>query len=434
MKQFFKIRTLLLLAILGGVANLQLLGEAIDLRFNAPTVNCTPNPDQFCVTVQVKTATGSPAGVKIGNSTIYLTYNTAAINTPTVTALNFGNSGAIADGYGYNPQSGYLETGTLGEINYNIIYGSGPEGTGAAAITETLDPTTWKDAFQVCFSIVSNTQSANLAFSAQYTGFNKSTNSPTDPHTSGTWANLSAPSLACPVAGGMVMALKTYLEGPYVAASMTMNTTLTNSPNLVPTAQPYNIFPWNYNGTENYSTMPTGMVDWVYVTALTLSGSVWTVVERHAAVLKSDGTIVDAPSVASASSTGVTFSSLTAGNAYYFAVKHRNHLGVVSATPVTVSASGGTYDYTNASQVITIGAATYTQQKAAASGGKFVMRSGNSDANAAINSLDYIAWKGANGQSAQYRKEDFDMNRNVNSLDYIRWKANNPNSGVSLPN
>lgn len=433
MKQFFKIRTLFIFSLLCGVVNLQLLGEAIDLRFNAPTVNCTPNPDQFCVTVQLKTASGSATGVKIGNSTIYLTYNTAAISTPVVTALNFGNSGTVADGYGYNPQSGYLETAGLGEINYNIIYGSGPE-TGSS-ITETLDPTTWKDAFQVCFNIVSNTQSANLTFSTQYTGFNKSTNSPTDQHTAGTWTNLATPSLACPSATSPVVALKAYLEGPYVAASMTMNTTLTNSPNLVPTAQPFNVAPWNYNGTENYSTLPTGMVDWVYVTALTLSGTTWTVVERHAAIIKSDGTIVDAPSVAGASTTGVTFPSLTTGNTYYFAVKHRNHLGVVSATPVTILASGTTYDYTTSNQTITVGVSTFVQQKAATSGGKFIQYSGNTNGDSNVNPIDYAVWKLAGAVTGQYRKEDFDMNRNVNPLDYaLKYKPNATKTGVSLPN
>ncbi len=54
--------------------------------------------------------------------------------------------------------------------------------------------------------------------------------------------------------------IKVFLQGPY--SSGTMSTALRDN-GFVPLAQPYNIAPFNYNGTEAVDTVPAGIVDWV---------------------------------------------------------------------------------------------------------------------------------------------------------------------------
>ena len=422
----FKLNSLrLLFACALGLVSVLSFADPIDVRFNNPTC---PSGTQYCITAQVKA--GSGTNVKLGNSTIFFSYNTAAISSPTVQTIhNFGT----ADGYGYQPQFGTYQSGSLGEGNYNIIFGNTADA--GNTITEVLSTTTWTDVATFCFTVVSSATNKNLTIvtTAGYTGFNKSVpNTSADEHTLGTITNSTTPTgTDCTIVPtGKVVALKALLEGCYNGTSLT--TSLSTAPSLLPTAQPYNVAPWNYAGTETFSTIPTGMTDWVYVEAATLSGNTFTIVERHAAILKSNGDIVDAPSVSGASTTGVTFNSLTTGSPYYFIVKHRNHIGIVTPASLT-AASSMIYDFTTTNATITLGAATYIQQKSVA-GGKFALFAGNPSGDSNVNALDYPLWKLANPTTGQYRKEDLDLNRNVNALDYPKWKLNNPKTGVSLPN
>ncbi|HSP88887.1 MAG TPA: hypothetical protein VLN45_12195, partial [Ignavibacteriaceae bacterium] len=56
--------------------------------------------------------------------------------------------------------------------------------------------------------------------------------------------------------------IKILLEGSFNDGSMT--TTLLNNGHL-PLTQPYNQNPWNYNGTESVSSIPSNVVDWILV-------------------------------------------------------------------------------------------------------------------------------------------------------------------------
>ncbi len=116
---------------------------------------------------------------------------------------------------------------------------------------------------------------------------------------------------------------KIFLEGPY--NSGIMNTTLNSN---LPTDQPYNNSPWNYPGTESVTSIPTGVVDWVLVELRSGLAS-GTKVARKAALLKSDGTIVDLDG-----SSPVKFYGLSDGN-YYVVIFHRNHLAVISSSAQT---------------------------------------------------------------------------------------------------
>jgi hypothetical protein len=106
---------------------------------------------------------------------------------------------------------------------------------------------------------------------------------------------------------------------------------------LIPASQPYSGAPWNYLGTETVSPVPAGMVDWVL---LELRSDLTTVVAQRAALILSDGTIVDTDG-----SSPVTFDGVSNGS-YYLVVKHRNHLSIMSASAVALNQSSALYDFT----------------------------------------------------------------------------------------
>jgi len=133
--------------------------------------------------------------------------------------------------------------------------------------------------------------------------------------------------------------IKVLLEGPYIGGGQ-MQASLGN---LIHTTQPYNVAPYNYQGTESLSSIPTNMVDWVLVEARigtpSLSGSRATATtETHAGILLTDGSIVDV------NGNLLTFDFINTNDTYHFCIRHRNHLDILSANAVTGAATMA-YDF-----------------------------------------------------------------------------------------
>jgi len=119
-----------------------------------------------------------------------------------------------------------------------------------------------------------------------------------------------------------------------------MNTTLRSS-GLIPLSQPYGPAPWNYSGTEQVASIPPGVVDWILIELRTgTAGS--TKAATRAAFLLSNGAIVDLDGTSP-----VKFDGTSARN-YYVVLRHRNHLAVMSASPLPLSATSAVYDFTTA--------------------------------------------------------------------------------------
>jgi len=131
---------------------------------------------------------------------------------------------------------------------------------------------------------------------------------------------------------GVRVNLKIYLQGPYLNNNMS-----TSLAGILPLSQPYIGVPWSYNGTESVQSLPTGVVDWVL---LELRSSTTSIISMRAVFLKSDGTVVDLDRTSP-----VIFDGVADGN-YYVVVKHRNHLAIMSANPITLSSTTTFYDFT----------------------------------------------------------------------------------------
>jgi len=130
-------------------------------------------------------------------------------------------------------------------------------------------------------------------------------------------APVSNPALMC----------KVYLQGPYQSGGI-MNTALSVSDSF-PTAQPYNISPWNYPGTETIGSIPANVVDWVLVEARD-AGDVASILDRRAGILLDNGNVVDTDF-----SSPLLFNNILDGD-YYIVIQHHNHFPVMTGTAITL--------------------------------------------------------------------------------------------------
>lgn len=222
--------------------------------------------------------------------------------------------------------------------------------------------------------------------------------------------------------------LKAFLEGCYSNGQML---TLLNSTGFIPKDQPFNISPWNYSGSESVSNIPSTIVDWVLIEIRTglLEN---TKVAVRATFLKNDGAIVDLDGTSQ-----VSFNTIEAGD-YYVVIRHRNHLDIMSSSPVTISSGSSTlYDFTT-SQTKAYG----NSPMKALGDGNFGMYAGDADADG---NVDYVSdvliyWVPNFGLDGYY-PADFNMNGTVEYTEDLLnlWVPNFgfssqvPGSSLALP-
>ncbi len=152
----------------------------------------------------------------------------------------------------------------------------------------------------------------------------------------------SAPTGAITVSAcNSLAAVKVFLSGPYDAAVDLMKDQMRVA-NQIPNTQPYGgaqYADFNYNGPETIGagvlavTGTNAIVDWVLL-ELRSPASPGTVIARKAALVQRDGDVVESADGTSP----VVFVGATAGS-YYVAVKHRNHLGVMTSSAIVLSGS-----------------------------------------------------------------------------------------------
>ena len=206
--------------------------------------------------------------------------------------------------------------------------------------------------------------------------------------------------------------IKAFLEGPFNGTNM--NTLLGS---YIPLSQPYNIAPWNYLGTENVTSVPSNVVDWVLLEIRETTGAAntatsATVVARQAAFLLNDGTIV------STDGSSEVLIPMSFTDNVYIVIYHRNHLAMMSSIPVPIVSDVYTYDFTTAQNQAYMGG-----QKVLAGG--FGMYAADGTADGIVDILDYLnSWVPELGNIG-YNTGDFNLDSIVDILDYLNnWAAN----------
>jgi len=211
--------------------------------------------------------------------------------------------------------------------------------------------------------------------------------------------------------------INVFLQGPFVSDNMQSSL---NENELIPLSQPYNLSPWNYDGEESVSEIPsTNIIDWVLiefrdaVDALSANGS--TIVERQAAFLLEDGKIVglDGESL-------LQIESDISQN-LFVVVRHRNHIAVMSADPVENSNNIYAYDFTSNPSGIFEG----DQSSANLGSGNWGMLASDANGNGQIDNVDKVDYWAAQYSNTGYLQGDFNLDSQIDMQDKSQtWNLN----------
>jgi hypothetical protein len=151
----------------------------------------------------------------------------------------------------------------------------------------------------------------------------------------------------------LFLSAKVFLSGCYDSISGLMHDSL-RSKNLIPLTEPYSSAPYNlYFNTVNsggeVTTLPiftaTGtdaIVDWVFIELRSKNDST-IVVATRSALLQRDGDVVDVDGISAVKFNGINIDD------YFIAIKHRNHLGVMTKFKQLISSAGTNIDFTSLS-------------------------------------------------------------------------------------
>jgi len=219
--------------------------------------------------------------------------------------------------------------------------------------------------------------------------------------------------------------LKLFLEGPFNGVSM--NTILSDS-SILPLNQPYNAASWNYPGTESVTNIPNPeIVDWVLVEFRdapdAISATEATIVKKQAAFLKSDGSIVGIDGMSM-----LTFNH-SLEHSLFVVIRHRNHVDIISAYPLTAASGVYSYDFTSSINQVLGGSAGFK----AIWSGIYGMAAGDMESNGSINSSDLFQWSLQGGEKG-YLQEDLNFDGEANNTDKDDlWLFNVNNYNSQLP-
>jgi lysyl endopeptidase len=172
------------------------------------------------------------------------------------------------------------------------------------------------------------------------------------------------------VTAAIRVSAKVFLEGPY-GTGPTMTDAL-RAASLIPPSDPYAGLGFTHAGGGGGETINAGVlaatgtnaiVDWVYMELRSTAGG-YPVVATHSALVQRDGDVVGMDG-----SSPVSF-ALAAGS-YHVAIRHRNHLGMMTANAIALTGTTTVVDFTNAAT------ATYGIEARKNVGGVQVMWAGN---------------------------------------------------------
>lgn len=211
------------------------------------------------------------------------------------------------------------------------------------------------------------------------------------------------------VSGARYVDLTVFLEGAFFGTEMT---TILNNTGLLPLTQPYNISPWNYSGSESVISIPNAdITDWVLIefrdaTEAALATS-QTIIEKQAAFLLNNGSIVglDGASLLQLNNLPI--------NELFAVICHRNHLGVMSANPLSINGNNYSYDFTSSPSSVFGGEDAHAE----IAPGIWGMAASDGNADGTVNIIDksdiWIMQVGLQG----YLKGDYNLNTQIENSD-----------------
>jgi hypothetical protein len=202
-----------------------------------------------------------------------------------------------------------------------------------------------------------------------------------------------------------------FIEAPFDQWSFEMNTTL-NQQGGIPLNQPYNTEPWNYNGAESVTSIPSPeIVDWVLVELRETSGGPEmaipsTIVGRQAAFLNKYGYIVGLDGTSN-----LKF-DVVINNNLFIVIHHRNHLSIMNAEAIPNFGTIYYFDFSLSPDYIYGGSVGCKNIL-----GSAVMAAGDGNGDGIIDSNDLNYSWGIEAGKKGYYSSDINMNQQVNNQD-----------------
>ncbi|HPF91254.1 MAG TPA: hypothetical protein PLL57_11395 [Flavobacteriales bacterium] len=229
---------------------------------------------------------------------------------------------------------------------------------------------------------------------------------------------ITDPSVLTVASPGVVLSPRVLLGGPYVGATQRMNDALRAS-GLLPLTEPYTAMGYDHVGDGGGETATAAVfaatgddaiVDWVVV-ELRNTNAPYAVIATRSALLQRDG------DVTATNGTGPLAFDLPAGP-YRIAIRHRNHLGCMTNTGISLGPTNTVVDFTTAAT------STYGSDARASVGGRLVLWPGDGNADGVVkyagsaNDRDrvLVAIGGmvpTNVVSAVYDPRDIDLNGQI---------------------
>jgi hypothetical protein len=201
--------------------------------------------------------------------------------------------------------------------------------------------------------------------------------------------------------------VKAFLEGAYLGNG-NMRSTLSQS-HLLSEQQPYNTAPWFYEGEECAEIMPNNIVDWIIV-ELRDPNDMNTVIAQKAALLNNTGNINDRDK------DGIYF-DVSAGD-YYIALRHRNHLAVMSSVPVPLP------NINNYNFAVGDNYAFGSNQLKNMGDGNFALYAGDTNSNGVITVADFNIFMEQMALINVYLSGDVNLDRVVSVDDFNKYQPN----------
>ncbi|MGB1204368.1 MAG: proprotein convertase P-domain-containing protein [Chitinophagales bacterium] len=217
------------------------------------------------------------------------------------------------------------------------------------------------------------------------------------------------------------LSIRVLLEGAFNSTSFMMDNSLRTN-GLIPVAQPFNDLPYEYEGSESVATVfdqPLTAVDWVLIELRTSPDPADVVVQKAAFLLR-NGYITDAES----SDNQVAFE--IEPNDYYIVVRHRSHLDIMSATPVSLSNDEQAYNFTTgASQ------AYGNNQQKMLFDDVYAMWASDIDGNGVTTNMDFNIYSQQLSSINEYLNADLNLDGIVSIADFNLYQMNASVIGIS---
>lgn len=147
--------------------------------------------------------------------------------------------------------------------------------------------------------------------------------------------------VTAPVAQNLPIALSAFLQGPMTSSTTMSDALRTNG--LIPLTEPFTALGYGHVGSGGETIDPMVLtllygqvVDWVFV-ELREKDDPSTVIQTRCGLIKHNGSIVSTNGASN-----ITFNTVPGD--YHIALKHRNHLGVMTAAPVALGPGGASLD------------------------------------------------------------------------------------------